>query len=317
MFVQAAAGDLAAVLAVSRQVAVQRVRVALVAERWRSGRNQRPGHWPWLHHHWRNIGPLRRGGDKTGGAMPTHVGVSKKRKKGGESINVSANGHLSRDFKIFVGGIPCTSGAEEVRALFAQCGEMESFHMPFRSVAKQKGQSKGYAIINYTSKKALEKGLKLNGIEFGGGVLAVKIKREKDAPTDAGKDSLEKENEFEVFVGGLFGMSEKCVRERFATCGEIQSFVMPLTPRGQFKGIAFIGFNDQSSMDNALKLHNKTFRKKTLTVEKKVAKSVRHATDAAPPAAKSRHGAPLARLNGNIIAPSGTKVVLDESSDEE
>merc|ERR1711957_584533 len=100
----------------------------------------------------------------------------------------------------------------------------------------------------------------------------------------------------------------------------------------QSKGIAFIAFKTQQSMEKALELHNTTFFKKTLTVERGLAKELRPKSEktvkskrgvdeptvpqADGDAEKSRYGANLAKLSGSIVKPAGTKVAFEDSDDD-
>merc|ERR1712151_1271234 len=73
---------------------------------------------------------------------------------------------------------------------------------------------------------------------------------------------------FEVFVGGLpFSTTEEALKEKFAECGEIANFRMPLNDEGQPRGIAFIEFKDKDACDKALKLNESDMDGRWLSVK--------------------------------------------------
>lgn len=232
------------------------------------------------------------------------------------------------DYTVFVCGLSKTSKVDDVQKLFNDCGEVETFHMPLHTAAKKKRQPKGYALIAYANRQGMKKALGLNGKELEGSKLTVERKKDKDQVEITKKEPTERE--FEVFVGGVFSVSEEAVRNKFSMCGEIEAFDMPLTPKGQFKGIAFIAYKDKLGMEKALALHETAFHKKTLTVERKVPKesravdapkgkgtgksSLKTAADEQAPEL-SKYGGNVAKLTGSIVKATGTKKDFD--SDEE
>merc|ERR1712187_124686 len=131
--------------------------------------------------------------------------------------------------------------------------------------------------------------------------------------------------EFEVFVGGLpFSATEDAVKEKFAECGEIVNFRMPLNDEGQPRGIAFIEFKDKDACDKALKHNESDMDGRWLSVkmsgdgkgkgkEGKDGKSKgkgKKGKGKAPSEAK-------AKSTGCIVEGAGEKKTFDDSDDDE
>jgi len=77
---------------------------------------------------------------------------------------------------------------------------------------------------------------------------------QKGKKGDKGKGKGSRNDELTIFVGGLCRTTEESVlRKDFEECGEIVSLRMPLNDEGQARGIAFIEFKDQESVDKAIK----------------------------------------------------------------
>eukprot|EP00928_Gymnodinium_smaydae_P022411 TRINITY_DN18835_c0_g1_i1.p1 TRINITY_DN18835_c0_g1~~TRINITY_DN18835_c0_g1_i1.p1 ORF type:complete len:377 (-),score=85.06 TRINITY_DN18835_c0_g1_i1:93-1181(-) len=253
---------------------------------------------------------------KLGGATPADSGVDapgesskkekKRRRKAEGELNASvedapqapeakkakdvpvvkdAEPEKATEFKIFVGGLSTVHDAEQVKKIFAACGEIATFYMPCYTKAKRKGEPKGYALISYSSRAGMKAALGWNGKDLEGKPLVVERKREKEGTEDPQAAKVDKE--FEVFVGGVYSIPKKQIRKHFAACGEITSFEMPLTPKGQSKGIAFIAFKSSSGMEKALELDGEEFHSKTLTVQRKLAKKDRAAKPSAGKAGES------------------------------
>jgi len=80
--------------------------------------------------------------------------------------------------KLFVGGLPYSTQAEEVRELFSQCGEVTS-----ASIIRDKftNQSRGFGFVEMaTEDQAAEAIKKLNGHQLGGRTLVVNESRPQE-----------------------------------------------------------------------------------------------------------------------------------------
>jgi len=157
----------------------------------------------------------------------------------------------SKEFEVFVGGLPWNITEERVRKDFSECGEILAFRMPLT----KSGLSQGIAFIEYADIESSDKALKFNGSDYGGRWLDVRMT--SDAPPR--KDKSEKaggqgNNQLEVFVGGLHHTTtEHDLRESFAKCGEIAIVKMPTPRESDTRRIAFIEFKEKDACGKALK----------------------------------------------------------------
>merc|ERR1712151_1111756 len=72
-----------------------------------------------------------------------------------------------------------------------------------------------------------------------------------------------------VFVGGLpFSTTEEQLKKDFSECGTIVKFNMPLNDEGRPKGIAFITFETEDAVKEALKYDGDEYGGRTLKVNK-------------------------------------------------
>lgn len=164
--------------------------------------------------------------------------------------------------RIFIGGLPYTTTEKQVRKLLKPSGSIQDFVMPLN---KKAGTCKGFVIVKFDTAEGKNAAMKLNGTEFQGATLIVEEKK-----ADGKDDSQDgKEFEFEIFVGGLYGVAKKKIQKHFAECGEIENFTMPLTPAGESKGIAFIAFKTEDAVEKAIALNGSYLGDRHLTVERK------------------------------------------------
>jgi nucleolin len=105
-----------------------------------------------------------------------------------------------------------------------------------------------------------------------------------DAPDrPAGKEGPG--SDFEVFVGNLsWSATEADLRQHFASCGTIVRVKVLMSPDGRSKGAAFVGFDNEASVEAALRLAGTDFLDRQLKVSKAGDKPVRR--DAPPAAAR-------------------------------
>lgn len=167
--------------------------------------------------------------------------------------------------RVFIGGLPYTTTEKQVRKLLKPSGSIRDFFMPLN---KKESTCKGFAIVKFDTTEGMTAAMELNGTEFQGATLIVETK--KVDGKDGGQDG--KEFEFEVFVGGLYGIAKKKIKKHFADCGEIESFTMPLTAAGESKGIAFVAFKTEDAIEKAIVLNGSYIGERYLTVERKRAK---------------------------------------------
>eukprot|EP00929_Paragymnodinium_shiwhaense_P098306 TRINITY_DN597_c1_g4_i1.p1 TRINITY_DN597_c1_g4~~TRINITY_DN597_c1_g4_i1.p1 ORF type:complete len:551 (-),score=275.61 TRINITY_DN597_c1_g4_i1:267-1832(-) len=177
--------------------------------------------------------------------------------------------------EVFVGGLPWETTEEVLRKDFAECGEITNFKMPMND----EGKAKGIAFIEFADAAGVTKALAFDGTEYGGRWL--KVKKSSDPPSKdggkskgkgkdgKGKDGGKGAKEFEIFVGGLpFETTEDVLKKDFAECGEIVNFRLPLNDEGKSRGIAFIEYTNQDSVDKALKFHETEYGGRWISVRK-------------------------------------------------
>lgn len=80
--------------------------------------------------------------------------------------------------KLFVGSLPWSTTSEELRALFADAGNVESADVIFD---KMSGRSKGFGFVVMASDEEAQKAIELfNEKEFNGRTLVVNVARPKE-----------------------------------------------------------------------------------------------------------------------------------------
>jgi len=167
---------------------------------------------------------------------------------------------------VLVGGLSLTCTEEVLCKEFSKCGEIATLKVP------GKKKSHGIAFITYTSKKDVEKALKLNASDYEGCTLRVNLSekeaKEKSDQAEGNRNS-NGSSALQVFVGGLpVQAAEGPLREHFCKCGKIASFLMPLSARNCPKGLAYITYKTQEGFDKALARHGTDFDGRTLKVNK-------------------------------------------------
>merc|ERR1712048_523942 len=237
-------------------------------------------------------------------------------------------GKGNKEFEIFVGGLPFSTTEDVLRKDFAECGEIVAFRMPLND----EGNARGIAFIEYADNESVEKALKFNGDDYGGRTLSVR--KSGDPPPAKGEGKAKGKGkdgkgnkEFEVFVGGLpFSSTEEALKEKFAECGEIANFRMPLNDEGKPRGIAFIEFKDKDSCEKALKLHESEMDGRWLSVKMagegggKDGKSKGKDGKSKGKGKKGKSKAPsesFAKNTGCIVEGTGDKKTFDDSDDDE
>ncbi|MBK1833825.1 RNA recognition motif domain-containing protein [Roseibacillus ishigakijimensis] len=73
--------------------------------------------------------------------------------------------------KMYVGNIPFSTSADELKDLFGEFGAVTDVHIP---EDRESGRPRGFAFVTVDSKEAMEAAIKdLDGAEFGGRNLRV------------------------------------------------------------------------------------------------------------------------------------------------
>jgi len=103
-------------------------------------------------------------------------GKGKGEKGGGKGDKGKGANVANSDFAVFCGGLPYTVGEEQVRAHFADCGEIASVRMP----KYEDGTYKGMAFVRFTCDEHVEAAIKLDGSDVEG--RSVTVRRATDTP---------------------------------------------------------------------------------------------------------------------------------------
>lgn len=83
----------------------------------------------------------------------------------GRHLHVTAASHIDRDFKstLFVGNVPFDVDEEDLRAHFAQCGDIDYVRVVRDRLT---WKSQGFAYVKYKTLESANEGIKLDGKEF-------------------------------------------------------------------------------------------------------------------------------------------------------
>jgi len=104
--------------------------------------------------------------------------------KGKEQRPGEAQERESREFEVFVGGLPYAYSVEQIRKDFGECGEIGRFNVP----VDEEGNHTGVAFINYLASEGMQKALEYDDQEYGG--VHIRVQRagaDRDAAKGKGK----------------------------------------------------------------------------------------------------------------------------------
>ncbi|KAI9481180.1 MAG: putative nucleolar protein [Benjaminiella poitrasii] len=173
---------------------------------------------------------------------------------------------------VFVGNltIECIEkeGYKQLKARFADCGKIESIR--FRSIAFAQPMNRKAAFLSrklhpdrealnayivFKTKEAANEACKLNGTVF----------MDKHLRVDGAANSKQHDRKRSVFLGALpFDVEDEELWEFFKDCGDIESVRVIRDPKMNIgKGFGYVQFVDRDSVEAALALTDKKFRKKT------------------------------------------------------
>jgi len=153
--------------------------------------------------------------------------------------------------KVFVGNLSYSVDEAQLELDFSDFGDV--VHVNLKPEI-------GLAWIEFDSKEAATSALSKDGDEYWGRVLRVQPaeKREGKGGGKAGKgDTVVPE----VFMKGILNSTtEEDVRKHFESCGKITSVSLPKDKEsGKLKGVAFVRFEAEDSIERAVALHGKPF----------------------------------------------------------
>lgn len=195
-----------------------------------------------------------------------------------EAAPVDETERLART--LFIGNLPTTLRAADVRKLFAPQSAVESIR--FRSIQLQRGTKLSRqtavrrheidengtcaAYVVLKSADGAEKFVEeINGTEHFGRVLRADF---ATAPGQHAEVDAET-NRRTVFVGHLpFDATEEEVRGVFGVCGGIHHIRILRDERGRSRGVAYVTFEEEEAVPLAMKFNRAQMRKETITVQR-------------------------------------------------
>jgi len=192
-----------------------------------------------------------------------------KDSNGTETPKKEADDSDPNPYRLFVGGIPWSVEEDQLRKDFSECGEIVDLKL---MMDMETGKSKGIAFITYSDEAGFQAALKFDGKEYAGRKLNIskanstggkskgkgkgkdgkgkgKGKHKGPGPKPAGCTSV-------VVKGLAYEVTADDLKEVFKNCGPGPQHVKLFTDRetGASKGLAFVDFDDESAVDEAMKL---------------------------------------------------------------
>ena len=137
--------------------------------------------------------------------------------------------------RLFVGGLPREVGTEELRALFAEHGDMTDCIV----LTDDNGVNRGFGFVTYSEKSQADTAIeKLNGHKINGRKIGV---RDADSDDKKGKREKRKDPEgLKLYIGNLpFKATEESIRAMFEGLATINGLVIATSGDGKPKGFAF------------------------------------------------------------------------------
>ena len=137
--------------------------------------------------------------------------------------------------RLFVGGLPREVGTEELRALFAEHGDMTDCIV----LTDENGVNRGFGFVTYSEKSHADAAIeKLNGHKINGRKIGV---RDADSDDKKGKREKRKDPEgLKLYIGNLpFKSTEENIRAMFEGLATVNGLVIATSGDGKPKGFAF------------------------------------------------------------------------------
>ncbi|CAE8650576.1 unnamed protein product [Polarella glacialis] len=173
----------------------------------------------------------------------------------------------SNDLKVFVGNLPLSASQLEVKNKFGVFGDIVRFDMPLGDDRKPKGM----AFVYYASEDEVNSALELDGTDFDGSTIKVRRAAPQNKQLRHAMDKAERErtDQVTVFITGLpLDMNLDLLKTDFSECGEIQAVRTLTNKDGSFKGTAFLVFNTERSMRNALEWNGHYYKESKIIVRR-------------------------------------------------
>lgn len=164
-------------------------------------------------------------------------------------------------FKVVVAGMPLNVEEAIIRRDFSDCGEIVGLRLLKHRDTRA---SRGIAFISFTTQAAVDEALKFHGTSYGGRSLLVEVaasnakgqaKVTGKTPHSLGEKPIGCTS---VLLKGLaFSVTDADLRRLFEACGGGPANINILTDRetGASRGMAFVDFDDEATVDEAIKLN--------------------------------------------------------------
>lgn len=137
--------------------------------------------------------------------------------------------------RLFIGGLPREVGTEELRALFAEHGDMTDCIV----LTDDNGVNRGFGFVTYSDKSHADAAAaKLNGHKINGRKIGV---RDADSDDKKGKREKRKDPEgLKLYIGNLpFKATEENIKAMFNGIATVNDLVIATSGDGKPKGFAF------------------------------------------------------------------------------
>lgn len=166
--------------------------------------------------------------------------------------------------KLFVGNLPFSTTAADLRKLFEECGKFSVEILQDKRTKK----SRGIAFVTFDEEEKAETALKMNGILFEGRVLKI---RKYEKKTMRQKSEIRQKRlgnkicfgyplNQQIYVGNIGNLGEVEIGGIFLPFGEIaQVDIMRDRRTGYSRGFGFVIFHDPIAATAALELNNSEF----------------------------------------------------------
>eukprot|EP00930_Biecheleria_cincta_P018571 TRINITY_DN14416_c0_g1_i1.p1 TRINITY_DN14416_c0_g1~~TRINITY_DN14416_c0_g1_i1.p1 ORF type:complete len:478 (+),score=125.70 TRINITY_DN14416_c0_g1_i1:58-1491(+) len=161
-----------------------------------------------------------------------------------ERVPSSAAGAASTPWesRVFVGNVPASLDETAVKQKFESFGNIVQIDMP----TPKEGSCRRHAFVHFQNETAAQSALKLDGCDFHGLQLQVKLAASR-------KDDRQQKDALTVFITGLGAdMDAGTLKKDFAECGSVETVRMLRNADGSFKGTAFIVFESAAAVTKAL-----------------------------------------------------------------
>jgi nucleolin len=175
--------------------------------------------------------------------------------------------------ELYVSNVPYSVEESSIDDYFSKYGKVVNVKL----LKDKMGRSKGIAFVKFENSSQATKALGANETELEGRKIRVNFAGEKPSGGEerrGGDDFRESrgppkgDNQLTVFVGNIsFGSSRQNLEDVFQDCGKIKDIRIPLRDDGKPRGFAHIEFEEQSSVDKALKKNGTELDGRNLKVD--------------------------------------------------